>query len=243
MAEAHPRGDHQGSGLLGRVAGLGTQPEDRAGAQDQRRVAGRVGRRQHQQQARRGGQRFQPCEKARFDPALQRHRAGQREAAGELGRAERARQLLQRERVAARFGDQLVAHTPVDRAGQRPAQQGVRVVVAQARHGQLRQIGETLIDLAHGQNDRDALGVQTSGDERDRTGGHLVQPLGVVDDAQQRRSPATSASRSEHGQPDEERVGRVPARRPKAASSASRWGAGRLAPASIMGPQSSCSPA
>jgi hypothetical protein len=47
-----------------------------------------------------------------------------------------------------------------------------------------RQVVELLVDLAYGDNDRDSLGAEAAGDERDRACRHVVEPLRVIDDAQ-----------------------------------------------------------
>ena len=62
------------------------------------------------------GSAWTRCEEGLLDAARQRSRVGEPEPAGELGRRQPARQLEQRERVAARLGEDPVAHALVHAA-------------------------------------------------------------------------------------------------------------------------------
>ncbi|CNF68500.1 Uncharacterised protein [Mycobacterium tuberculosis] len=204
MAELDPGADDQRPCLLGGVEVGRAQPQCRAGPPQQPGVAGRVGRGEQQQEARRRGQRLQLRYQAPLDTALQRHRPGEGEPAG----AERPGQLAQRERVAARLGDQPVADPPVEDAGRREAQQLAGVGVAQPLDGQPAQPSERLADRAHDEHDGDPLGVEAPGGERDGARRRLVEPLRVVDDAEQRTVLRGLGEQAQHREPDEQRAGR-----------------------------------
>ena len=62
--------------------------------------------------------------------------------------------------------------------------------------------------VARGEDERHGLGEQPSRDERQRPGGRPVEPLRVVDQAQQRPLLGCLGDETQHGQPDEEEVGR-----------------------------------
>ena len=103
------------------------------------------------------GQRIQPREQTLLDAALERQGARQGETAGHLLRAQRAWELPQGQRVAPRLGDQLVADSLVDGAGECCAEQLAGVVAAESLDGELWQVGEVVVDLTHGQHDSDAF--------------------------------------------------------------------------------------
>ncbi len=196
VAELHARADAERA--VGGVEVLGREIEGLGGAPQQLRVAGGIGGRDEQQQARGGGERLQLGDQARLDALLER----------DLGRAERARQFLERERVPARLGDQLVAHARIDHARERAPEQLARGIVAEAFQREPRQIGERVADGAHRQHQRDPLGVEAAGDERERLRGGGVEPLRVVDDAQQPAVAREVGEQAEHGETDQERARR-----------------------------------
>jgi len=92
-----------------------------------------------------------------LDLARKRSRAGKRKAAGKLSRASTPQQLHQRQRVAARFGDQPVADPIVERALDDRRQQRARVVILKSCERQLRQVCQLafVARLANGEHDRD----------------------------------------------------------------------------------------
>ena len=79
----------------------------------------------------RGGATCDALQEAALDPARERARVRQPEAAGQLGRRQPARQLQQRQRVAARLGDDPVADPLVQPPGRGRGQQ--RAGVARRR--------------------------------------------------------------------------------------------------------------
>ena len=140
-----------------------------------------------------------------LDALVQRQVEAQRRAAGALVVAERARQLEQRERVAAGDVDQLVAH---DR-GQGAVEQGPRLGVAQPGEPQLGQpvrLERARVALARSDQHGDRVGLQPPGDEHERLGRRAVEPVGVVDHAQQRLVVGHGREQAQHGDRDEEAV-------------------------------------
>lgn len=138
MTEPDPRGE------LGQLHGGGL----RAGAGDvdaqcprgrpqQARVAGRVRAGEGQQQPGIAGQAGQPALEGQLDPGRHRRCLGQREASC-------PGQLEQRERIAARLGDEPVAHSFVQRQRALRGQQVLGDVVGQpaARAGAAHQLGD-----------------------------------------------------------------------------------------------------
>ena len=86
-------------------------------------IAQRLGRRRQQQQLRVARKRLDALEEGVLDAARQRARVGQPEPARELRRRQSARQLDQRERVAARLVEDPGLHPLVERPGDRRVQQ------------------------------------------------------------------------------------------------------------------------
>jgi hypothetical protein len=213
MAEAHQRAELDQPGRLGRSGRVLADPELLEGAPQQGRVADRVGRRREHESSRVGRERLEPSQEAALDAAGQRRRIRQAEAARQLGRGQAAWQLEQRERVAARLRDDPLAHPLVHGPHDRRLQQRASVVVGQATDDQLREPVEldAVAGLAHREDQRDALGQEPAGDERQRLHRDAVQPLGIVDDADQRRLLGHLGQEAQHGQPDEEPVRRLAA--------------------------------
>ncbi len=215
MEERHPPVELEQPGGLGRSGRLGADREPRARAPQQRLVADGVGRGGEHQPPRVGRQRLEPSQEACLDAAEQGH-CGNREAARELGRREAARQFQQGQRVAARLGQDPLAHALVERAPDDGVQQRAGVVVAQPFDDQLRQPGQLLGRRAGGEDQRDRLGQQAARDERERLQRRAVEPLRVVDTHNQRPLARHLGEQAEDRQPDQEailgRTGRQPER-------------------------------
>ena len=67
---------------------------------------------------------------------------------------------------------------------------------------------ELLAGLARGEHDADRLRQQAAGDERERQRRRVIQPLRVVDDAQQRTLLGRLRDQAQHRQPDQEPIRR-----------------------------------
>ena len=71
---------------------------------------------------------------------------------------------------------------------------------------QFRQAGQHVGAIAHREDQRDGLGQQAPRDEAEGLHRHLVEPLRVVDDAQQGLVVGGGRHQAQHGQPDQEAV-------------------------------------
>ena len=143
--------------------------------------------------------------------------AGQPEPAGELGDVPGARQLEQRERVAVALGDDLLADRGVQRAVHVVQQQRARIAVAEPADRQLGEPGEDVVADARprGAHERDPLGEQAAGDEAEDLRRGVVEPLRVVDDADERLLLGDLGEQRQRREPDQEAVGRGPGAQPE----------------------------
>ena len=117
MGEAHLRAEIDQSGGGGRPSRVRPDAELRGRPPHQHRIPQRLCRGDEKQKPCRGRQRRQPLREALLDPPRQRPSLGQPEPAGELDRRQATWQLEQRQRVAARLGDEPIAHALVKRTG------------------------------------------------------------------------------------------------------------------------------
>jgi hypothetical protein len=206
MAEHDALADHE-QPVVGRAGrGPGVDAETLGRAPQQERIPDRLGRGGQQQDAGVIRQRLEAADEALLDPVRNHVRRRDPESAGELGRGHPPRQLEQRQRVAPRLRDDPVPHALVQHELHRRAEERAGVAVAQAGDLQVGDVPELLAGLAGGEHDPDRLRQQAPHDEPEREGGGVIEPLRVVDDAQQllgllREQP-------EHREPDEEPVRR-----------------------------------
>ena len=133
MPEAHLRAELDQARRRRRRRRVGRDPERGRRPPHQQRIADRLGRRDEQQQPRRRRQRRQPLPEALLDAARQRRAVGQPEPARQLRGRPAARQLQQRQRVAARLGHDPIAHALVERTGDHGFQQRPRILRRPAR--------------------------------------------------------------------------------------------------------------
>ncbi len=205
------------AGDLGR-GGEGGDLERGGRAGQQPRVTDRFGRGDQQQCPRRLRQRPEPLGEVPLDPARDRalddRVTGRVQAVGQFGGTAASGELQQSERIAVHLG-----HEPVpDPLLQSPADGGFqefprgRGVEAADAHG--RQTGQRLLPfgVAHREHHRDRLGEQSPRDELQRLQGDLVQPLRVVDQDEHRARLRGTGEQREHGEADQEAVGRITGR-------------------------------
>ncbi len=114
-----------------------------------------------------------------------------------------------------RLGHDQVADPLVQRPGQRRFQQGPGIVVPQPRHFELRQPGQLAARLADREHQADRVGGHPPGREPQGLRGSAIQPLMVIDHADQRLRPGHLREQAQHGQPDQEPVRRRPAADPE----------------------------
>ncbi|GAB3804555.1 hypothetical protein GCM10027605_28810 [Micromonospora zhanjiangensis] len=120
------------------------------------------------------------------------------------------RGFQQRQRVATRFGDDPLTDLVVQRGADRGRQQRFGIFVAEAVQAQLWQSGEQVNLVRAGvalcEDQGHPLGRDPACHERQDLCGGLVQPLRVVDEAQQRLFLGDLGEQVEGGQPDQEPV-------------------------------------
>ena len=177
-------------------------------APDEQGVAGRFGRGDEQQAPTIRRDARESLGEVFLDPSGQRDRCGQPEPTGELGRRHAARQLQQRERIAVRLDDDPVEHPLIDASRQDGLQQDPCITPSQGTDVDLGEAGKRVASLAGREHERDLLGEQPAREERQRASRRIVQPLRVVDHAEQRARFGHLRQQTEDGKPDEERIGR-----------------------------------
>ena len=138
----------------------------------------------------------------------QRARVGEPEPARELRRRQPARQLDQRERVAAGLAEDPGLDALIERPRDRRVQEQPGLVGGQPFDDELRQaLQDVRVDaLAQREHQPHPLRQQPARHERQRLRGHPVEPLRVVDHAQQRLLLGGVGQQAQDRQPDEEAI-------------------------------------
>jgi hypothetical protein len=128
-----------------------------------------------------------------------------------------ARQLEQRERVAARLGDDSLAYRVVHRPGNDGRQERLRIVTVEAANGEIAQPAEPVLlaGLTCGEEKPDGLGHQPTRGEGERLDRRPVDPLRVVDEAEERPFVRHRRQERQGGEANEEAVRRAPATQAK----------------------------
>ena len=188
MAEPDALPDLQQPRRLGRHECVRLETERPARAQDQRGVCQRLGGRQQHQALRRLGQLVDATDVGILDLRVKLAGARQLEAAGQLRGGHASRQLHQREWVASGLGDEPIADVAVESARDDGAQQRVSVLLRQSLEAQLRQTVEVVRRdrIAHRDHDGQRLRPSAARNEPEDLAGGSIQPLGVLEQAQQR---------------------------------------------------------
>ena len=192
-------------GVRGRLG----DPELLRGAPQKRRVADRFCGRQEQQPPRVAGKPRQSPREALLDPGGQRQRRRQAEAARELGGRQPARELHERERIPAGLGDDPLKHGLVEPRGEDGLQQRPCIPAAERIDAELREAGQSAAHVTRRECERDPLGQQAASHERERSGRCAVEPLRVVDQAQERLLLGSFGEEAESREPDKKRARRL----------------------------------
>ena len=123
-----------------------------------------------------------------LEPLAQRKRLGQHGAAGQLVGRVLGTELHQRERVIAGVGQDAVDGLRVEGSARDRAEQLARLGVGQAVHRDRRKLLEHLLGgrFADAGDEADAVRVQAAGDEAEHLRRFGIEPVRVIDDAQQR---------------------------------------------------------
>jgi hypothetical protein len=124
------------------------------------------------------------------------------------------RQLEECQRVAVTLGDDPVADRGIERAVHFVQQQRTCLAVAEPFDGQLGQPGEYVVADARtrGAYERNPLGEDAATDESDDLGGGLIEPLRVVDNADERLLVGDQCEQCQGAQPHQEAIRRRPGR-------------------------------
>ena len=198
------------------LAGLERPP----GTEDDRRIAGLLGRRGKEQRLGRLRQATDPLDEDPLDAGADRQRVGKRSPPGELVGVQRRRQLEQGQRVA--LGDLDQARTNIRRESdwellgeQCAGSVGVQPVEAKLVEPGRREHMEVVVAGGHQQHD--PLGLETPGREGERIGRRLVQPLRVVHQADQRPLLGHLREQAQRRHADQEAVGALGSGHPEGA--------------------------
>ena len=194
-----------------RGAGRGhLEAEGRGGTVKQHGIAQRLRGRGEDEQLRLGREQLEAPGVALFDLADDRLTCRETESTGEFCGVPGAWQLEERERVAVALRDDLLADGGVERAVHVVEQQRECIAVAESADGQLGEPDEDILAAARARraDERDPLGEETAGDEAEDLRGGLVEPLRVVDDADQRLLLGDLGEQRQRGEPHQEPVGR-----------------------------------
>ena len=210
MAEPNARAQVDQPRVLGGNRGGAGDSQLRCGLCDHGRVAGGLGRGDEEEALRVRRERLHPTKKALLNPTRQLRAAREPEAARELGGRQPPRQLKQRQRVAPRLGDDSITYLLVEPSRHHRLEESAGIGVAETREHELRQALELLhlTRIANSEHHRNRLGVEPPRDERKSRDRLQVQPLDVVEQAEERLLLREIRQQAEHGQADQERLRR-----------------------------------
>ena len=185
------------------------QAEDLGATVQQQRITQGLRRGCEDQELRLRRQQLQPLGEAPLDPACDRLLRRDAEAAGEIDRAPGARQLEQRQRIAVALIDDLHADRRVHWAVQVLEQQRACSAIAEPVDRHHRESGEDRVPDARSRcaDECDPLGEQSAGDEQDDLRRGVVEPVCIIDHAEQRAFLGHVGEQCQHGEPDHEPVG------------------------------------
>jgi hypothetical protein len=188
------------------VAAEGSMPTRSRAPQDDW-IAERLRRGDQEEKSRVVRQALELPDEALLDPPHKCVWLQQPKATRELRHVQASRQLQQRKGIAAGLGDDPLPDPLIEYEPDARAEQRAGIVVSQAVKLQLGDVLELLAGIARREHDPDRLREQTPGDKRQRQRGRLIQPLCIVDHAQQRTFFGDLREPAQHRQPDEKPVG------------------------------------
>ena len=215
MTEHHCTVQRQQAFRLRGVRGRLRDPKLLRRAPQKRRVADRFCCRQEQQPPRVAREPHQPPREALLDPGGQRQRCRQPETSGELGGRQPARELQERERIPACLGDDPLEHGLVQPRREDGLQQRPCIPAAQRLDAELREAGQSTTHVTRRERERDPLRQQAVSHERERSGRCAVEPLRVVDHAQERLLLDGFGEEAENREPDKIRARRLSGAEPE----------------------------
>ena len=209
MPEGDSRPDLDQVGLYRRSSRVGGNAESRSGAPEQQRIAERLGGGNEEQLLGLRGQPADSAEEARFDTARERHRVRTGEATDEARRRDAARELEERQRVAAALRDDPIEDALVERPKRRRCEQLTCLRLRESGDPKLPQAGEPVgrAHVPHREDHEHALRLEAPGDEREDLGRGVVEPLRIVDQGDERLRLRTVRQQAQHREADEETIG------------------------------------
>ena len=181
-------------------------------AEEQPGIADGLGRGDEQQQLRLLGQSLNPAHKPLLDSRRRGALPRNPEATRQFSGRDTSRYLENCQRQAARLGDDPVTHARIHATHHHRFEQFPRVGVGQAADGQFRQSLQQRGTVTDGEDQRDRLSQQASGHEPQRLDRHLVEPLGIVDDAHHRSDCGGRGQQAQYCQTHQESVRHRPDR-------------------------------
>ncbi len=192
------------------VRRAGVELQQRGRAPQQGRIALGVRSRDEQQLPRVGRKPIQTRCEALGGSVGGRSRGGHGETSGELCRRQGVRQLEERAWISLRLGDDAIANSRIERAGNDRREERARVRVRQTLDDKLGQSGELVAGFAHPEDQCDPLGAHSARHEGEHLGRRLVEQMRVVDHADQRPVRGNLGKQSQRGQSEEEPIRRAP---------------------------------
>jgi hypothetical protein len=186
MTKSHPRAELDQPLLDRRSLRLSTDAEELRSPPDQQRVADRICSGQHQQPPRLLGQTLELAAVALLDSTRQRRRTRETEPTRQLHRRQPPRQFQQRQGIAPGFTDDAIPHADIDPSGNDRGHQRPRIVLAQPLDLKLRKACQFVAGPSNCEHQTDRLRAETPSDERQRLRRGPIEPLLVVDKAEER---------------------------------------------------------
>src|SRR6266542_2608685 len=185
------------------------------GAPQKRRVTDRLGGGQEEKPTRVAWEPREPPAEALLDPRGQRQRRRQVESARQLPGGQPAWELQECERVAPGFGNDALENGFVQTSREDGLQERPCIPTAQRIDTELRKAEQATSHVASRERERDPLREQPTRDERERGARCVIEPLRVVDHAQERLLLGRFGEETENGEPDEERARRLSRAQPE----------------------------
>jgi hypothetical protein len=204
MAKRHGAVERDESGGLRSFSRSLRDPKMLGGAPKKCRVSDRFGRSEEQQALCVSREREKSSREALLDYRGDWQCRRQAEAAGELAWGHAAWKLDQGEWIPTSLGDDPFEHRFVEARHDDRLQQRPCIAMAEWLHLQLRKARKVTAGIPSTKDECDPLGEQSASYERERLGGSTVEPLRVVDHAEERLSFGGFRQQAENSEPDKQ---------------------------------------
>ena len=195
-------------GALGRIEGIFGQVEPGRRRKDHREVAGVVGCGQQQRRPRSPMQPFDLLPERELQPRAERDRVGHSRPSAQLSIGQASGKLDQRQRIARRVGEQPLAH-PRRQRPISPIEQlngGGRIEAGEGQFVEAGGVEATPVAVSRREQNCHPVGTESpcGEDERPRRG--HIEPLRVVDEAENRPSLGRRREQRQHARRGEEAI-------------------------------------